>query len=404
MVKGKKFRSKPNLMVIGAKGMVANAFLLKLPEHRHKFGKLVLLDKKMHLRSNKNIDHKRLDYISLHKKIELPKKEKEFLSLLKRHKIDILIDLSTIDTIPILEALKKYNVAYMNTSMNIEEGASYILVFDLLKNRSKFADGVRILCSGMNPGVVNVWVRSAIEAYGVPEKVTFFEYDSSCPVSGWKPIITWSAEQFINESTIERSAVMLGGDRVKLSKSNAVMCREDMAKYFRPIMKMQKYPVGFTVPHEECASIAMLFNVPAKFVYSVHPKTMERLVNVYKKNGEIGKDDLILGDNTKIPLTGEDNIAVRLDYNDKAVYYMNSMRNSDQRGTNATCAQVAVGVMAGMLTLLNGDLEPRVYFTSELYGKGYWKYVAELMTVQRYVFKKTKGRLKLASHSPRIHQ
>ena len=399
----RKIKRKPNLMIIGAAGAVANAVLLKLPEYRNSFGRLVLLDKKGNIRKNKHLDHKKLRYVFVRKKINLPAKEKEFLSLLKRYGIGVLVDLSTIDTIPILEALRRIDVKYLNTSMNIADGASYSLVFDLINNRDKFSEGVRILCSGMNPGVVNAWVRLGIETYGVPDRVTFIEYDSSRPASGWKTILTWSIEQFVNESSIERSAVMLGGDRVRLSKDVAVMCREDMAKYFRPIMKMADYPKGFVVPHEECASIAMLFNVPAKFVYAIHPKTMERLVSLYKKQGELSNHDLLLGDNVKMPLVGRDNIAVRLDYKDKAVYYMNSMDNSDQKGTNATCAQVAVGVLAGLRTLLKGDLPSRVYFTSELFNKGYKDFVLDSMAVQKFVFKKKNGKLKMSEHVPEIH-
>jgi hypothetical protein len=68
---------------------------------------------------------------------------------------------------------------------------------------------------------------------------------------------------------------------------------------------------------------------------------MEHLDRLWRERGRVEINDLELGDNTFVPLTGSDTIGVCLDYPDKRVYYLHSLANSAVTGTNATCAQVA---------------------------------------------------------------
>ena len=111
---------KPNLLVLGASGGVANAFLHYLVHHRKFFGKLVLLDKNKKILSDCYIDHKGLDYTFIHKKIVLPEKENEYRDILMRHKIDIVLDVTGMDSIPIIESTNKLGLNYINSAMNDE--------------------------------------------------------------------------------------------------------------------------------------------------------------------------------------------------------------------------------------------------------------------------------------------
>ena len=83
---------KCNLMIIGASGGVANAFLHHLSDYRGLFRKIVLVDKNDRLLKDVYINHKLLDYVFIQKKIELPDKEHEYLALLKAHNIDIVLE------------------------------------------------------------------------------------------------------------------------------------------------------------------------------------------------------------------------------------------------------------------------------------------------------------------------
>jgi hypothetical protein len=388
LAKNARTRRKPNLLLLGATGSIANAVLLKLPKYRDMFGKLVLLSGTGDIRKSRTIDHKRLRYVPVRKMLNIPRRKKEFMDILKRYGIDIVLDLTTMDTMPVLRATDEFGASYINTSMNIENSASYPLVFKLFEKRG-FENNAHIICTGMNPGVVDMWTRMGIEEHGVPDSVVFFEYDSSVIASGWRPMITWSRKAFIEEVSIERSAVMLGGDRVRLSKGNALMNRADLSGMMGRMMGVGRYPRGFVVPHEECASIAIAYGIPAQFIYAINQDTMDALVDIYKRKGKIEKDDLVLGDNIKHPLEGEDSIGVMLDYWDKQVYYFNSTRNRDQKGTNATCAQVAVGVLAALNTVAKRRLSHGIHFVFELHGTGYGRFVAETMKIRKHIFRKT---------------
>ena len=72
---------KPNLLVLGASGGVANAFLHSLVHHRSLFNKLILVDKNKKVLSDPYINHKELRYTFVKKEIKLPDKEKEYLNL-----------------------------------------------------------------------------------------------------------------------------------------------------------------------------------------------------------------------------------------------------------------------------------------------------------------------------------
>jgi hypothetical protein len=52
---------RPNLLVLGASGNVARAFLRRLGGNRVHFGRLVLLDKNRGVLANRHLDPRRLD-------------------------------------------------------------------------------------------------------------------------------------------------------------------------------------------------------------------------------------------------------------------------------------------------------------------------------------------------------
>lgn len=182
--------------------------------------------------------------------------------------------------------------------------------------------------------------------------------------------------------------------------ANALERREDLRPIMEPVVPLSSYPRGLVVLHEENVKLGWKLGASSRYVYAIHPRTMEYLARLWRERGRVDIGDLEVGDNTSVPLTGADTIGVRLDYEDKQVYYVHSLANSAVTGTNATCAQVAVGVDAALSALLAGRLAPRLYFASDLYGTVYRDVVFSGLEVEHFVFAKEVGALTLQRHLP----
>ncbi len=375
-------------MVIGASGGVANAFLHHLSNYRSLFRKVILVDKNDKVLKDAYLNHTLLDYIFIQKKIELPNKEQEYLTLLKRYDIDIVLDITDMNSIEILEATNNAGVSYINTAMNDEKKTVKELMYYVISRKDKINKAAHILCTGMNPGVVNMWVRYGIEKFGVPKQVIHFEYDTSKIAKKWHPMVTWSIHEFLVESVKDPSGMALGRHKVRELLPNALENRESMKQILSPIMKLKTYPCGLTVLHEENISISQKYDLPSKFIYAVNPKTMQNLIEIYERKKNVTKNDLELGDNTTEILDGADSIGVILDYEDKLVYYFNTYPNVAVIGTNATYTQVIIGIFSALFTLLIDLLLPGVYFVEDLYHTHFKYFMFDNMRVQEYVFNK----------------
>lgn len=233
----------PNLLVVGASGHVAQAFLLRLQAQREKFGRVVLLDPCERVRKNLHLDHQRLEYRFIKRRLRFPEDSQYFRRLLALHQIDIVLDLTDLDTIPILAATDAAGISYVNTAAS-------------------------------------------------------------------------------------------------------------------------------------------------KYLYAIHPRTMDYLNRLWAERGRVNIEDLEIVDNISEPLEGSDTIGVCLNYPDKRVYYLHSLANADVTGTNATCAQVAVGVEAALAALISERLSPRIYFASDLYGTVYRDVVFKSLRVEQFVFER----------------
>ncbi len=389
------------VLVIGASGGVANAFLHHLGNYRGLFKKVVLVDKNDKVLRDIYLDHKLLDYVFIKKKIELPNKEKEYLDLLKKERIDMVLDITDMNSLEILEATNKAGVSYVNTAMNDNQKTVTELLFEIIPRKDKINKAAHILCTGMNPGNVNMWVRFGIEKFGVPEQIIHFEYDTSKIAKRWHPIMTWSIHEFLVESVRDPSGVALGRGKIKELLPNALENREGMRKILSPIMKLERYPYGLTVLHEENLSISYKYDIPSKFLYAINPKTMQNLINIYEKKKNVTKKDLDLGDNTTEVLDGADSVGVMLEYKDKLVYYFNTYPNIAVIGTNATYTQVIIGIFAALFTLLVDKIPAGVNFVEDLYHTHFKYFMFDNMRVQECVFNR-KPKMVLEHYNPMI--
>lgn len=388
---------KPNLLLLGASGTVANAFLHYLVRNRGILGRLVLLDCSRGLLSNRYLNHEVLDYTFVHDMVSIPARKKEYLALLKKHHIDIVIDLTDADSLPILYATDKAGVSYVNTALNDDERTVAELVFEIYPKKGRINHAAHILCTGMNPGVVNSWVKYGIAKHGKPESVTHFEYDTSMTYRKWEPLITWSVHEFLTETLKNPTGRMLGKDRLKAVRPNAIENMVPMESILAPILDLDAYPKGFLVLHEENLTIAQKYDVPSRFVYAIHMKTTDYLHRTYRRKKGVALKDLTLANNIDKPLQGSDTIGVLLDYKEKQVYFMNSAVNKTVIGTNATCQQVVTGIFAALFLLIMKSPPKGVHFTEDL-DEAYLQYVFDNMRVEESIFKD--GRL--ISHEPHI--
>lgn len=381
-------RRKPNILLLGAAGHVAKAVLSRLAERPNEVGRVVLLDRNdpsMLLRNH------RFNSRFIRQNLSFPIDAREFHELLRSEAIDVVLDLTDMDTLPILEATDRAGVTYVNTALNDSRRG----IADVLARIHPFRHGQwrapHILSSGMNPGVVNIWVWHGVKKFGVPEEILHFEYDDSTPASGWQPIITWSPQEFLTEVVWERTGVVEDGEP-KLFLTNALRNREDMRGVLSPILKLNEYPHGFTVLHEENLKLGQALGVSSRYIYAIHPITMEYLIDLFDRNGTVRIDELQVADNSEMRLVGADTIGVRLRYAEKDVYFVHRFRNEDVMGTNATCAQVACGVEAALFTLATEPLERRVYFATDLYESGYSEWIFRNMHIEQSIFDRTAKR------------
>ena len=78
-------RTRSNLLIMGASGHVAQAFLQRLAARRADFGRVVLLDPDDSVLRNAYVDHALLDYEFVQRKLQFPEDTADYHRLLQRH-------------------------------------------------------------------------------------------------------------------------------------------------------------------------------------------------------------------------------------------------------------------------------------------------------------------------------
>ena len=131
-------------------------------------------------------------------------------------------------------------------------------------------------------------------------------------------------------------------------------------------------------------------------------KHLEKLEEIYKKNNNIYRKDLIKADNTEKILDGADSIGVILDYKDKKVYYLNSIPNLAVIGTSATYLQVSIGIFSALFSLMFDKMKNGIYFVEDLFDKHYKYYMFDNMRIQEFVFKKKNNNFVIDKYNPEI--
>lgn len=400
-----KTAEKKNLLLLGASGTVAHSVLTYLKQHRHLIGNLILLDQK-EFKADYAVSLGLLEASFVKLKLE-PKHREKFLTLLEKEKIDLVLDLTDAPTEWVSGMVFEYGKAsYLCAAFCTASFAPLAETLNewLDKQKSKKLKKAHILFTGMNPGNVNVWAAMGVKKFGKPLQITEFEYDTSRFMKHHKEkMVTWCVPEFLVELVTDPAQIVLGDHKIKSMFPNGLYHTEELKPLLSPILKLEKYPQGSVVMHEECVTLGNRWNIPCRFVYSVNQETMAYIKKTYEAKGKVENSDLVLADNLKDSLLGSDNIGLRLDYKDQAVYYFNSVANQDLKECSGTNFQVTVGVFAALFTLLNDELKQGgLYFTEDLLESSFPKFLTDHLTIQEFVFEKNKkGALNLKSHLPR---
>jgi hypothetical protein len=370
--------SKLNILIIGASGGVARAFLKRIGRDRQSIGRLLLADRHEGLLRDAFIPHKALNYEFIKTNVDARNDLETYRTLLRKYSIHLVIDLSVNETRPMLEATDALGISYMNTGIANRPGEGFAeVVLDVLRTKDYGWHAPHMLCAGMNPGIVNAWVRQGIERFGVPRGIIHFEYDTGQPLKEWLPLITWSKETFLDEIVNDPAGFMEGKDRLKSLYPNPLKHRVEMKEILSAVVPLEQYPSGFLLLHEENITIAQRYDIPSRFLFAIDSRTMDYLETMYDKNGSVPLEAIWLGDNRETALKGSATVGVRLEYNDRQVYFLNRTQHEQIPGSSGSCWQVAAGLQAALQTLLQESLSDGIYFMEDLYGTLWEKRVAE---------------------------
>ena len=380
---------KRNILVIGACGGVGRAFLRALLDERGRLGKLVLVDKQEPRVDAGSVSFRELNGEFIKAKIDVDKGREDYLRLLRTYRIDIVIDLSVNETRAMLAASDGAGVSYINTGVANRPGENFSeVVLDLVHHQTESWNAPHVLCSGMNPGVVNMWVTRGIEKFGVPKGIVHFEYDTGEPVNGGVPVIAWSRETLLDEIVNDPAGYVVGRNRIEIVPPNPLKNRVSMEEVLRPIMDLRVYPRGFLLLHEENITLGQKYDVPSRFLFALKAETMDYLEKVYDKNKDVPPETLALGDNGKIPLKGEATVGVCLEYGNRREYFFNITPQGNVPGVSGSCRQVAAGLHAALWTVADDSLEKRVYFVEDLVGTACERLMMANLPMQHVVIAK----------------
>jgi homospermidine synthase len=319
---------------------------------------------------------------------------KEVRKHISETETSLIVDLSWADTIDILDICNEFGVFYVNSALeNIKVNEDKNLEgFTLLERFYRFEDAKNrftntkgIVCSGMNPGVVQ-WMAYSVMAmhpnekplacYIVEHDTTFYKEKSL--LSKDTIYTTWSPECFLDEAILNYPMFVKGGVPLHLYK-------EVYAQEFKVTLgDIQFY--GCLMPHEEVLSLGSLYDMETGFIYKVNDYTTQTIRDNLECVDDLLNWNLKVLDPAEAELEGEDLVGVLLVYKDKERFMynvMNSQYTFEKFGTNATYIQVACGVYAGICTLLLDTISNGVFYVEELLEKdksnGYGKYITQYM-------------------------
>jgi len=392
-----------NISVLGSAGGVAKAILSILNisvqdknDPIHSF----IVNSRFHLidYKQKNIDRYKKLFPNLRNNLGTYNFDLKNSSMFKEHLINtqtsLVIDCSYADTVEILRICDELNINYINTAFEntmIDEDQSYegfglierYYIFE--KNKHDFKRSTAIICSGMNPGVVQ-WMafnlmkkspdNNPLGCYIVEHDNSFYADKSLAD----KQTIytTWSPECFLDEAIL--SYPMFLKHHMPLFLYENVYAIEFM------VTLGERNFTGCLMAHEEAITLGKLFDMETGFIYKINDHTSELIRSNLDHIDDLWEWDMEVLDPALEELDGEDLVGVLLVYKDKEKYMYNVLSNKEvynKYKVNATYFQVACGIYGAISTLLLDNLPQGIYYVDELLLKtntNYGKYLSYYMT------------------------
>jgi homospermidine synthase len=382
----KRERDEYSITIIGSCGGVAKA-ILAIFNHAvvdNNDPLYSIMNKaKLHLI---DIKQKKAEYYSqlfpnLKNIIHLHQMDVNNIQQFKRHLMEtntkIVVDVSWGDTIETLRCCNQLGVLYVNSALEntmVDEDESLYgfplteryLRFESVKE--EFTNTKAIVCSGMNPGVVQ-WMAITlmkenpkdlpIACYIVEHDTSFFEDNHLI-----KPntlYTSWSVECFLDEAIL--SYPMFVKHHLPL------YLYEDVYSLEYKVRLGDKEFYGCLMPHEEVITLGKLFDMEVGFIYRINEHTTALIRNNLDHVDDLWDWNQIIIDPAYGEVEGEDLVGVLFVYSDHEKYMYNVMKTSEtfaQYKTNATYFQVACGIYAGLASLLLDTIPLGVYYVDEL--------------------------------------
>ncbi|MFF2481025.1 S-adenosylmethionine decarboxylase related protein [Paenibacillus sp. NPDC058071] len=321
------------------------------------------------------------------------------LAEVRRHLSDtgtgLVIDLSWADTVDMLSICNELGIAYVNSALESAEvdrdetldGYTLMERYTRMESvRSRFTGMKGLICSGMNPGVVQ-WMahermnefpdETPLACYIVERDDTFFQDKSLAREDSL--YASWSPECYLDEAI--DNYPMFVQQHTPIHLYTPVYAQE----FKVTLGDIQFY--GSLVPHEEVLTLGRLYPMEFGFIYKVNEYTTQQIRDYLHEKDYLWSLQAKVFDPAEALLEGEDLVGVLLVYEDKERYMYNVMNSQSvyqQFGTNATYLQVACGVYAAVCTLMLDNVPSGVHYVDELLAVDkhirYGSYVSQYMT------------------------
>ncbi|MFJ7737531.1 saccharopine dehydrogenase NADP-binding domain-containing protein [Lysinibacillus sp. NPDC097287] len=377
-----------SITILGSSGGVAKAILSVLNKSvQDKYDPLnaVIENSLIHLIDKKQVDKAYFEqhFTNLKNQFAFHQfdltESKKLIEHLKKTNTTVVIDVSWADTVEMMQCCDQLGVDYVNTALEnpyIDENEELFEGFGLIerlrhleKHKDSISNSASIICSGMNPGVVQ-WM--AIELLKkeptkeVPLACYIVEHDSSFYKDKKKAkkntiYTTWSPECFLDEAILSYPMFM--------SQKTPLFLYENVYDLEFKVTLGDKQFYGSLMPHEEVYTLGKLYNMESGFLYKINDHTTELILTNIEDVDKLWDFEMKVLDPMDGALEGEDLCGVLLVYNDREKYMYNVLKNEDifsKYQTNATYFQVACGVYASLAVLLLDDIENGAYYVDEL--------------------------------------
>lgn len=296
---------------------------------------------------------------------------------LKDSKTSIVLDISFADTVDTLRCCDSLGIIYINSaleSISVDknedlEGFPLQERFEIFEShKDEFKNTTAIICSGMNPGVVQWMAIELMKKYPnemplgcyIVEEDTSFFYDERL-ADKETLYTTWSTECFLDE------AIYSYPNFIKNHQS-LFLYKEVYELEFKVRLGKREF-FGCLMPHEEALTLGKMYDMETGFIYKINNHTTNIIRDNLDNLDSLWERPMEVLDPKKYPLTGTDSVGILLVFSDKEAYMYNALDNKKaykKYNTNATYIQVASGLYGALATILLDNIPKGIYYVDEL--------------------------------------